>query len=141
MHNEMKNQDLNHHPIMYSAYLISDMSRNSLLSRFSPWHDDILIHHITICYPDLYLHPPPDSVYVIGITRNKYVDCVVVSINGTTKRPQGGIYHATLSVNRQIGGRSVHSNELLLQGWNDVQPFEINVYPVLLQSRGIEHQS
>ena len=118
----------------YSAYLLTDEARHSLIERCPPRHPEVIAHHVTYAFPDD--APPPDAslVRVIGHAQDKRVDCVVVEVNGSHERPSGGVYHVTLSVDRSQGGKPVLSNRLLKGGWVQLEPFTLTVTPSLVKT-------
>jgi len=119
----------------YSAYVLTEESRNKILSVISPMHRDVICHHVTYSFPDNAPPPKAYSVYVVGYSADKYVDAVVVEINGSIGRPDGKVYHITLSVNKFFGGKPAMSNNLLAKkDWHVFdEPFEIIVTEELLK--------
>lgn len=118
----------------YSAYVLTKEAHKTLLKHCPPIHPEVVGHHVTHAFPDQ--APPPDlsSIKVIGIAQNDRIECVVVEVNGQKDRPQGGIYHITLSLNRDLGAKPVHSNRLLKKGWKEIEAFELTVIPTLVQT-------
>jgi hypothetical protein len=116
----------------YSAYLIKEESRKVLLERFPPKFSESIAHHVTYCFPDKVAPPMIEKVKVIGYAENHRLECAVVEVNGGIERPQGGIFHITLSLDRSLGAKPVHSNKVLKKGWQSVEPLELNVEAKLL---------
>lgn len=117
----------------YSAYVIKEKSRKALLVRFPPKFSESIAHHVTYCFPDK--EPPPkiDKVRVVGYAENQRLECVVVEVNGSIKRPKGGLFHITLSLDRALGAKPVQSNHLLKKEWHAIEPFELSVEARLIQ--------
>lgn len=115
---------------MYSAYVLTKDSRNLLINRIGVKHSDIVAHHVTYRFGSNELPPEVSLVRVIGYAINDYVEAVRVEIPdvGTT-RPDGESFHITVSVNRENGGKPVHSNKLMRGSVEMVEPFFLNVYP------------
>ena len=112
----------------YSAYVLSEAGRASLLKAFSPKHPEVIAHHVTYAFPDT--SPPPElsAVRVVGHASNDKIECVVVEVDGRVERPKGGLFHITLSLNRALGAKPVHSNNLIKEGWTALkEPFELEV--------------
>lgn len=116
----------------YSAYVIKAESRKLLLKCFPPKFPESIAHHITYCFPDKIEPPQVDSVKVVGYASNQRLECVVVEVNGSLDRPRGGIFHITLSLDRNQGAKPVQSNRLLKKGWQNIEPFELFVEACLL---------
>ena len=58
---------------MYTGYLLSESSRNKLLSLFPPKYHDVVCHHITEKFGvphDAQVPPQPESFVVIGYAEN-----------------------------------------------------------------------
>lgn len=119
----------------YSAYVISDESRARILERLPPSFPEVIAHHITYRFPDKEAPPQVMEVRVIGHAKNQDlgIECLVVSLDGVSLRPTGGIYHITLSLDRSLGAKPVHSNRILKSPWIELDtPFLINVEPLLI---------
>lgn len=102
---------------MYSALKISEESRDFLLEYFPPKFPDVICHHVTVQFPI-----KPDSVRtpmnvnevkVVGHIVGDGVECFVIEVDGTIKRPDGKIFHVTHSIDRESGKKPHMSNELL----------------------------
>ena len=117
----------------YSAYVLSDQSRTLLLERYTPRFPEVIAHHITHQFPNQVAPPPISKVEVVGYASDDRIECLVVSIDGVIKRPSGGYYHITLSLDRAQKAKPVHSNHILKRGWEThEEPFVIEVTPELL---------
>lgn len=114
----------------YTGWLIPEPERERLLTLFAPRYPDTIAHHITLRMGKA---NPPQATHgiVIGVADDG-VGCqaLVVSIDGTTRRPDGRTYHITWSIDRQAGYKPVHSNDVIsIHGWTPVDPIEINLIP------------
>lgn len=118
----------------YLAYELDGKSRASLLEKFPPKFPDVVAHHITIKHGVKQGDPPPEAeaVKVVGYASDESLECAVVEVGGTTERPDGNTYHITLSLDRSKGRKPVDSNELLAQGWQQVEPFPVEAAPAKL---------
>ena len=118
----------------YSAYVLSQESREALLNTFKPTFAEAIAHHVTYAFPDDSPPPPIDEALIIGHSVNHRIECVVVRIDGVCDRPRGGIYHITLSLDRAQGAKPKHSNQLLKrQNWSPVEPpISIELTPKLI---------
>lgn len=116
--------------IGYLAFNLSDSARVELLSRFKPKFNHVVAQHVTLKYGANESESIPDvrSAKVIGYAFNDSIECVVVEIEGTPRRPDGGIYHITLSHNENA--RPVDSNTLLREsGFSAVEEFALEIEP------------
>ena len=59
------------------------------------------------------------------------LECMVVTIDGTTDRPDGSIFHITWSLDKSKGRQARESNDLLKdRGWTRFeQPVPIRLQP------------
>lgn len=121
----------------YSAYVISPESRALIIKRHPALFPEQIAHHITYRFPDQERPPPVGEVRVVGYAKDISLglECLVVSIDGTSERPSGGIYHITLSLDRSLGAKPVLSNRILESGWERLEStYRVEVEPTLLSS-------
>ena len=127
----------------YSCYLLAGDSGEMILTGLRRYfgnssHPDMVLHHITELFPKgsqrIKMPEAPEEVRVIGYVKNSMVEAAVISIDGSHHRPEGGIYHCTMSVNKEAGGKPVMVNAAL----NDIgfarirETFTIEVTPALV---------
>ena len=120
----------------YTAYVLKKKSRNQLFQKFPPKFPEKIAHHITKQFgvPSNTPHPSmPKSIKVVGYASNDKIEALIVEINGSTQRPGGGTYHITLSLDREKGAKPVHSNNLIQNNWERVDPITIQVSPQTLK--------
>jgi hypothetical protein len=121
----------------YTAYSLTTSSRADLLRHFPAKYSDIICHHVTFKFPAKSTDALPPAVrdaHVVGYEDSgDGIEALVVEINGSTKRPDGKIFHITLSLSREAGKKPVHSNALLAKGFKSVTPFTIHLQPTFLQ--------
>lgn len=116
---------------MYTGYLLSQDSRDKLRKIFPPKNSTWLGHHITETFGVPSDHPEPETpsrVQVVGYAESEGLEGLLVSIDGTTERPNGGKYHITWSIDKEKGVKPVHTNKII----NDAQsitPIDIEVIP------------
>lgn len=117
---------------MYIGYELTEESRNKLLERFNPKFPKVLCHHITEKFGVTRDTPEPEmpsSVNVVGYAGNDIIEALVVSINGSMTRPDGKVYHITLSLDPSRA-KPVMSNDLIAQSsWEEISDIPINVVP------------
>ena len=114
---------------MYSAFLVD---QKLILENFFPKFPNVFAHHITERYPSSLPPCSIDDIKVVGYARDENCECVVVSINGSINRANGGVYHITISTN--VGIKPVYSNQLIAEsGWQELpDPIVLQVSPKLV---------
>jgi hypothetical protein len=120
----------------YSAYVISEASRQAILERFPPRFGDVVCHHVTERFglpPNARRLPPPAEILIVGHACDASLEALVVSVAGSTRRPDGMTYHITLSLERALGRKPADSNRVIAAlGWRAVPPLRIEAVPSLL---------
>lgn len=120
-------------PMAYSAYVISEASRTAILDRFPPKYVDVVCHHVTERFglpASGRRVPPPAEILVVGYASDASLEALVVSVNGKTVRPDGLIYHITLSLDRALGRKPADANRVIAaSGWSAVAPLRIEASP------------
>lgn len=115
---------------MYTGYKLTEKSRDMLKILFPPKYPEFVGHHITEKFgvKDPNQTPPtPNSVWVVGHADDgKGIEALLVSIDGSTKRPSGGLYHITWSLDRSKGYKPVDSNKIISNA-EPVSPRQIDV--------------
>ena len=105
--------------------------RKELLLQFPPKYSEVVADHVTLTARVARNSELPSETLgeIVGRADDgKGVEAMVVSIAGTTDRPDGSTYHITWSLEK--GRRAKESNDVIRQfGW---QPIELPV-PVMLQ--------
>ena len=115
----------------YQAFILTESGRADLIQRYPALHPEVVAHHVTHAFGVSVEDEVPDvwEVEVVGHTSNYGIQALVVKVNGSTERPDGGTYHITLSLDRGKGYAPKHSNDLVAKGYGDIIPFTINVTP------------
>ena len=95
--------------------------RDELLERFPPLYRDPIADHVTL-KSNSASDPVPDDVSAEIVGRaddGDSLECLVVSIDGTTDRPDGSTFHITWSLDKSKGRKARESNDLLKErGWS-----------------------
>ena len=113
------------------AYSSFSVIKEQVINIVTPMHCNIFAHHVTHQFgiPNDTAPPAmPESVRVVGLANDDKVQTLVVEINGSIRRPDGGIYHLTVSTAEGI--KPFASNKLLENGWKKITPVNIDVTPV-----------
>jgi len=116
---------------MYTAYTLTEPSRTKLLQAMPPKFPDVIAHHATVQFgvPKTAEVPAPAKLQVVGYASDESLEAAVVSVDGSTKRPDGSTYHITISLDRSLGRKPVQSNDVVKAGWTSVTPFDIDTIP------------
>ena len=95
--------------------------REHLLERFPPRYADAIADHVTL-KTDAKSDPLPDPVDAAIVGRaddGDSLECMVVTIDGTTDRPDGSTFHITWSLDKAKGRKARESNDVLKErGWS-----------------------
>jgi hypothetical protein len=89
-------------PLFYTGYLLTLASRAELLAAFPPIYERVIAEHVTVAFDVDALTPAPpapQAVEVVGyIDSGDGIQAVLVAVDGETFRPDGKLYHITLSL-------------------------------------------
>lgn len=108
----------------YSGWKLTKESQRKLIKLYPPTYN-FVGDHITYQFPDDKSPPIVNDVKVISLYRDDSLEAFVVSVDGTTKRPDGSIYHITWS--KLPHRKAKESNELIKDNLNLVEVFETPV--------------
>lgn len=114
------------------GWKLDGADRASLLTRFPPIFPVTVADHVTLharAPPDTRLPDEAEGEIVGQVDDDEGLQALVVSIGGTTGRPDGGTYHITWSLGRER--RPEESNAVLARlGWRPLpQPIPIRLIP------------
>ncbi len=105
--------------------------RERLLQRFPPSYRNVVADHVTLAVGEAAGDFPGqvDAKIVGQADDEDSLECLVVSIDGSTARPDGSTFHITWSLDGSKGRKARESNQLLKdRGW---KPLE-EAIPVML---------
>jgi hypothetical protein len=95
--------------------------RAELLKRFPPRYADTIADHVTL-KTDAKSDPLSDEVEaaIVGHADDRdSLECMVVTVDGTTDRPDGSTFHITWSLDKAKGREARESNDVLKErGWS-----------------------
>jgi hypothetical protein len=94
--------------------------RQRLLEQFPPRYPDAIADHVTLkTNSEREELPGPAEAAIVGrADDDDSLECLVVTINGTTDRPDGSTFHITWSLDKAKGREARESNEVLKEkGW------------------------
>ena len=117
-----------------TGWKLEEEERRLLLERFPPRWPDVLADHITLDAQARAQDPLPVArkAEIVGnISDGAGLEAMVVTIDGTTARPDGSSYHITWSIDRSRGRKPVESNQVIaVRGWHPlVKPIPIRIIP------------
>lgn len=108
----------------YEAFVLTEDSRQHLKSIFPPKYPKWFGHHVTHRFPATKgeMTPYDDQTRgdfeVIGYAHDDGIEALVVRVPGHNRRPDGGVYHLTWSLDPAKGKKPVHSNAVIREkGW------------------------
>jgi hypothetical protein len=106
-------------PGTVTGWKLASDERASLLDRFPPKYENVVADHVTLrtgATPETPLPREVEAAIVGQADDGDSLECLVVSIDGTTDRPDGSTYHITWSLG--AGRRARESNDVLRElGW------------------------
>jgi len=109
-------------PGTVTGWKLASDERASLLDRFPPKYENVVADHVTLRTGATAETPLPREVEaaIVGQADDgDSLECLVVSIDGTTDRPDGSTYHITWSLGP--GRRARESNDVLRdRGWKPI---------------------
>lgn len=120
----------------YMAYTLSPSSRKQLINHFKPKYPEVICEHVTYKFPAKSTDALPPAVHeahVVGYEDSgDGIEAVVVEINGSTKRPDGKLFHITLSLDRSKGKKPFHSTDMVNKKFTHISPIVIHLTPAFL---------
>ena len=115
----------------YVGYILSNESRRNLLNIFPPKFSKVIAHHVTTEFGVAAdsIPEPVKTARVVGYAPGESIQALVIEIDGTTKRTDGGTYHITWSLDPASGSKPKDSNDLLAHGYEEVTQYAIKLTP------------
>jgi hypothetical protein len=92
--------------------------RDALLQRFPPQYEVVVCDHVTLKFGDRRQFPPDRTrAEIVGFANDREgVQAAIVEIDGSSARPDGGVYHITWSLSP--GREARESNDVIARlGW------------------------
>lgn len=112
---------------MTIGWKLTGESRATLLAAHRPRYDIVVADHVTLSVSGNVPPPVVADATIIGRTDDGTgVEAMVVTINGSSERPDGGTWHITWSL---VDGRAAReSNAVIAQlGWTALGPEEVDL--------------
>jgi hypothetical protein len=115
-----------------TGWKLDAAQRAELLLQFPPRYPSLVADHVTLesgVGPDASLPPEAEAEIVDRADDRAGVEAMVVSLNGSTDRPDGSTYHITWSLAE--GRRAKESNDVIARdGWQDFDlPMPVRLTP------------
>ena len=111
--------------------------RAELLEQFPPRYPDPIADHVTLAVGEGEQPLPGlvDAKIVGHADDGRGLECLVVSIDGSTDRPDGSTFHITWSLDKARGRRPRESNDLLRdEAWQPLaDAIPVGLHPALLR--------
>lgn len=122
------------------GWVLDKTEREQLLTRFPPEWPDVIADHLTLdadAGPDAEPPQVTSAEIVGGINDGEGVQVMVVAIDGSTDRPDGGTYHITWSIDHGRGRTAAESNRVIDEhGWRPLDdPVPIRIIPAIFGAR------
>jgi len=115
----------------YTGWLVDPAERKALLQRFPPRYAEVVAHHVTQRFGDRGAAPPEATTgEIVGAADDQAgVQALVVAIDGSPARPDGGTYHVTWSLGP--GREAKESNDVIAaRGWTPLPaPIRLRLLP------------
>ncbi|THD54424.1 hypothetical protein [Phenylobacterium sp.] len=115
----------------YAGWLVDPDGRAALLARVPPRYAVVVAHHVTLKFGDVAAVPPAATVgEIVGEADDGAgVQVLVVAIEGSPARPDGGTFHITWSL--APGREARESNDVIaLRGWTPISaPIPVRLIP------------
>ena len=111
------------------GWKLDRQDRVKLLKDIPARYDEVVADHVTLKVGSTEI-PAHVRASIVGATDDEQgVQAMVVSIDGTTDRPDGSVYHITWSLGP--GRKAKESNNVLKErGWSELDhPIPINLAP------------
>lgn len=115
------------------GWKIEPACRRELIAAFRPCWPDLVADHITLesGVGPMAVAGPAFRAEIVGeVCDPAGVQALIVAIAGTTRRPDGGHFHATWSLDREAGCKAVDSNAVIARlGWRVVPSISFRIVP------------
>ncbi len=115
----------------YTGWLLDPAQRESLLARFPPRYPRVAAHHVTLKFGDRAAQAPGAvAAEIVGEADDGVgVQALVVRIDGSEARPDGGTFHITWSL--APGREARESNGVIaVRGWRRLEtPVSVRLLP------------
>jgi hypothetical protein len=115
----------------FVGWLVDPSHRAALLASFPPRYAQVVAHHVTLKFGDGGAQPPGevDAEIVGEADEGMGVQALIVAIEGSCARPDGGTFHITWSL--APGREAKESNDAIAAGWTKFSsPTPVRLKPI-----------
>jgi hypothetical protein len=99
----------------FNGWMLPDSERARVLGLFPPRYPVVKASHITLSIDDKTIPADAEIVIVGHADDDNGMEALVCTVNGETRRPDGGLFHLTLS--HQGHRAAKEANEVVAQGY------------------------
>ena len=120
---------------MYTAHVFTEDSRKKLAERYPPKYSKFVGHHVTEQFGVRKGVEAPEQadVEVVGyLDSQDGLEVLVVAVNGSDKRPDGGTYHITWSLEPDKYAPKDSNMLIKVAGYDQAYPISIHTTPQVL---------
>lgn len=115
----------------YSGWLIPADVRAVLLKYRPPRFPIVRLHHVTHIFGQV-MPLKPATVSIEGYATDQDCECYAVSVNGEFCRPDGELYHLTISRTERVS--SAHAIWVVRnRPWLLLEPNRFTAFPMIFQ--------
>ncbi len=120
----------------YTGWLVDPAEREALLARFPPLYERVVAHHVTLKFGGGEAGSPGEvTAQIVGeVDDGAGVQALIVAIDGSSARPDGGVFHITWSL--ADGREARESNDVIAaRPWAPLDtPVPVRLIPAALSS-------
>lgn len=99
----------------FNGWMLPDKERARVLQVFPPRYPVVKASHVTLAIDDRTI-PADADIHIIGLADDgNGMEALVCTVNGEMNRPDGGIFHLTLSHTPERAAKE--ANEVVQQGY------------------------
>lgn len=119
----------------YNGWMVPDSERARIMGMFPPRFAVVKATHITLSL-DTKDIPTDADIEIVGYASDDGVEALVCRVFGTTDRPDGLVYHLTLSVAEDRASKE--SNDVIAKGWTPLES-SIPIRTRAFMSSGVQY--
>lgn len=108
----------------FNGWMLPDTERARVLEAFPPKYPCAKASHVTHALDDKTIPADAEVVIVGHADDGQGMEALVCMVDGDIHRPDGGIYHLTLSHTKNRGAKE--ANAVVAEGWEGVTPMEVD---------------
>lgn len=104
----------------FNGWMIPDEERERLLLHFPPRFPIVRASHVTLEVDPTEHFPVDAETFIVGYSHDDTLECYIVAVNDSIRRPDGKIFHITWSY--EEGRASKDSNDVIAMGYTQCYP-------------------